>query len=415
MTKICTIGLGYIGIPTSIMFKSKGYDVVGVDIRKNVVESINKNILPIEEKNLAELFTNNNFKALYSPCEANVFIICVGTPINNDNSVNLKAVISASTDIYPYLKKGDMVILESTVPPKTTSDIVLPILEKSGLKAGIDFNLVHSPERVIPGKILYELVNNNRIMGGITNECAIRAKKLYESFVEGEIFMTDSTTAETSKLMENTFRNVNIAFANEVSRVCEDLKINAWDVIELANKHPRVNILEPGPGTGGHCIPLDPWFLVEKSPNESKLIKMSLELNREMPQFCVEKIYKILGKSKGNKICLLGVTYKADTDDVRESPIWEIEKILKENNQVTIYDPNVLEYKSPSLCEKARDCDLVVLCVNHTAFRSIDLNELGSVMKSKAILDTRKFFNKDTIISKGFNYYLLGDGTKEQY
>jgi len=411
MSKICVVGLGYIGIPTAVMFSSKGFEVVGVDIRNHVVQSINNNILPIEEKGLDELFENHPFKASITVIPSDIYIICVGTPIDSNNNVDLEAVIQASKSIAPFVKKNDLIILESTVSPGTTNDIVLPILEKNNLKAGVDFNLVHSPERVIPGNLIYELKNNDRIMGGISKDGAIKAKTLYKNFVSGNIYLTNALTAETSKLMENTYRNVNIAFANEVATICEKLKINSWEVIELANKHPRVNILNPGPGVGGHCIPVDPWFIVEKAPLQSQLIKISLEKNRSMPTYTVNKLFNIVQRKTELNICLLGCTFKANTDDIRESPTFEIYNLLKKENNVNLYDPHVKGYHEQSLYKTCENADAIVLLVDHKEFADIDYNKLFNIMTSNIILDCKNFISKEIATAAGFSYHLLGDGS----
>lgn len=411
MKKICVVGLGYIGIPTAVMFASKGHEVIGVDIRKNVIDSLNDLLLPIEENGLEKLFLKHPFSAKSQPVDADVYIICVGTPTDSQKNVNLSAVKSAASSLIPYIKKGTLVIIESTIPPGTTKDIVLPIVEHSGLKAGKDFYLVHSPERVIPGNMLYELANNDRIMGGISSIGATLSKELYECFVKGQIYTTTATTAETAKLMENTFRNVNIALANEVATICEKLQINAWEVIELANKHPRVNILQPGPGVGGHCIPVDPWFIVEKTPDQATLIKQALEQNEIVPIKLVSKIYDIAKSTSGLKICLLGCTYKANTDDIRESPTFVIEANLAKDNQVILYDPNVSDYSIGSLYDACSGCDMAVLLVNHQQFSNIDYLKLASVMKSSVIFDCKNFLEKEKAIKNGFDYYLIGDGS----
>ncbi len=411
MKKICVVGLGYIGIPTAVMFASKGHEVIGVDIRENVINSLNNLQLPIEEKGLEKLFLKHPFKAKLQPVDADIYIICVGTPTDTHKKVNLTAVKSAASSLIPYIKKGTLVIIESTIPPGTTKDIVLPLVEQSGFKAGKDFYLVHSPERVIPGNMLFELANNDRIMGGISSIGAILSKELYECFVNGQIYTTTATTAETAKLMENTFRNVNIALANEVATICEKLQINAWEVIELANKHPRVNILQPGPGVGGHCIPVDPWFIVEKTPDQATLIKQALEQNEMVPIKLVSKIYDITKSKKGLKICLLGCTYKANTDDIRESPTFVIEAELTKDNQVVLYDPNVSDYANGSLYDACSGCDMVILLVNHQQFLNIDYLKLASVMKSCVIFDCKNFLEKEKAIKNGFDYYLIGDGS----
>ncbi len=411
MKKICVVGLGYIGIPTAVMFASKGHEVIGADIRKNVVNSLNNLVLPIEEKGLDTLFLQHPFTAKLQPVMADVYIICVGTPTDQNKNVDLSAVTSAASSLIPYIEKDTLVIIESTIPPGTTKDIVLPIVEQSGLKAGKDFYLVHSPERVIPGNMLFELANNDRIMGGISETGAIKAKELYECFVKSQIYTTTATTAETAKLMENTFRNVNIALANEVALICEQLQINAWEVIELANKHPRVNILQPGPGVGGHCIPVDPWFIVEKAPKQATLIKQALEQNELVPSKVVSKIYNITNSSKGLKICLLGCTYKANTDDIRESPTFVISDTLSKDNQVILYDPNVSIYSNGSLYDACKGCDVMVLLVNHQQFSNIDYLKLAVTMKNNIILDCKNFLEKEKAIKNGFDYYLIGDGS----
>ena len=262
--KICIIGLGYIGLPTAAMFATHGHKIIGVDINKNIVDSLNHGRITIEEPYLDILVqaavTSENLVARTQPEEADVFIISVPTPINKDKTADLSAVKAAAESIVPFLREGNIVVLESTSPPRTVQDILLPILKKSGLDIGTQILVAHSPERVLPGKILIELVENNRIVGGINQTSCEAVRDLYRTFVKADIFLTDATTAEMCKLMENTFRDVNIALANELAILCEGLGINAWEVIKLSNKHPRVNIHQPGPGVGGHCLAVDPWF-----------------------------------------------------------------------------------------------------------------------------------------------------------
>ena len=256
--KVCVIGLGYIGLPTAAMFANAGHDVLGVDKKPQIVEALNRGEIIIEENGLPEyikaVVEKGHLRAALEPETSDAYIISVPTPITEDKKADMRFVESATRSIVPLLKKGDLVILESTSPVGTVDSLMLPILEESGLKAGVDFGLGHSPERVIPGKILYELVHNSRIAGGIDKESAHRIAELYRSFVEGEIYETDARTAEMCKLSENTFRDVNIAFANELAKICEEQGINVWELIEICNKHPRVNIHQPGPGVGGHCI-----------------------------------------------------------------------------------------------------------------------------------------------------------------
>ncbi len=413
--KICILGLGYIGIPTAAMFAKAGFDVIGVDVNKEVVDAFNKGEIIIEEPNLdiliKQLSNEGKLKASTVPVEADVFIVSVPTPINKDKTADMTYIESATNAIVPFLKKGDAVILESTSPPQTVEKIMLPILSKSNLVMGEDVYVAHSPERVIPGRILIELVENNRIIGGINQKSAEYVRDLYKTFVKGEIYLTDATTAEMCKLMENTFRDVNIALANELAKICEKMGINAWDVIQFANKHPRVNLHQPGPGVGGHCIAVDPWFIVEKTPELANIINLARVTNDSMPAYVAEKVTTILKACGGNKVTILGVTYKPDTDDMRESPVVElIEHISHHNIAVSVYDPHVkhFENKVEDLYEAAADSSLVVLAVNHKQFADVDFEKLSKVMKHKNIVDTRNFFDSKKAESFGFNYSLLG-------
>ncbi len=405
---ICILGLGYIGLPTAALFAAKGMPIHGVDVNEEVCKSINAGRVHIEEPGLEKLVRdaveNGLLKADTKPVTSDVYIISVPTPITDGKKADLGYVISAAQMVSKVLKKGDLVILESTVPPHCTDQIVVDELQKSGLDAAADFFLAHCPERVLPGQIIHELIHNNRIIGGFTAEAAKKAAELYALFVEGQIKTTDSTTAEMCKLMENTFRDVNIALANEFAMTCEHLKINVWEAIQLANLHPRVNILSPGPGVGGHCIAVDPWFIVEADP-KARLIEMSRKLNDSMPLHVFKRIKQVL---PSGKIVILGCTYKPDVDDTRESPIIELYHLLSDDYyQVEIYDPHVTHYAG-SLMEKAADADLLVLAVNHTEFKELPLVELGKTMKQKIIFDTRNFLNGARVEEAGFKYLLLG-------
>jgi len=269
MNKVCVLGLGYIGLPTAAVLATHGFSVVGVDANAVVVDTVNNGGIHIKEPGLNTIvqaaINSGNLVVRTKLERANAFIIAVPTPLESRRA-DLKYVKSATESIVPYLERNNLVILESTVPPKTTEELLVPILEQSRLKAGEDFYLAHCPERVLPGNILKEIIENDRIIGGINPESAAKAKALYSRFVSGAIYLTDATTAELVKVMENTYRDVNIALVNELSRICTKLGINVWEVIELANKHPRVNLLRPGPGVGGHCLAVDPWFVVEKAP-----------------------------------------------------------------------------------------------------------------------------------------------------
>ena len=415
--KLCVVGLGYIGLPTSAMFATHGYQVFGVDLNEKVVDALNEGKIVIEEPYLDILVQaavrSGHLKADTKPCEADAFIIAVPTPMKEDKTADMSYVISATEMILPYLKEGNIVILESTSPTGTVENILVPILEKSGLKIGEELFVGHSPERVLPGKILWELVNNDRIVGGINRISAEKIRDIYKIFVNGEIFLTTATTAEMCKMMENTYRDVNIALANELAKICEKTGINAWDVIKLANKHPRVNLHQPGPGVGGHCLAVDPWFIVEKNPELAHIIKLSRETNEGMPEFVAGKIKSIVGEIKKTKITILGVTYKPNIDDMRESPIMELVGLLKEDGvDLNIYDPHVdIEgFKDMSLLEACTGSDLVVLAVNHDVFNDLSFPDIKKVMKRANVLDTRNFLDGELLKGLGFNYYLLGNG-----
>jgi UDP-N-acetyl-D-mannosaminuronic acid dehydrogenase len=283
-------------------------------------------------------------------------------------------------------------------------------LEKSGLVAGEDFYFAYCPERVLPGKILFELEHNNRIIGGINARSAEVARDLYSIFVKGDIFLTDTTTAEVCKLVENTYRDVNIALANELAQICEKLGCSVWDVIKFANKHPRVNLHQPGPGVGGHCIAVDPWFIVQSMDGIANIIELARKTNDNMPKFVSEKIEKIV--AKGSKIVILGCTYKADVDDIRESPVMELISILSKEYTVHVVDPHVKQY-NVNIYEASNDADMVVLGVNHKQFKNISFEVLSKVMRGNKFLDTRNFCDKQLIEKSGLKYFILGGGEDE--
>lgn len=413
--KICIVGLGYIGLPTATMFSCYGHKVIGVDVNEKVVNNINKGKIIIEEPNLEELVEDvvkkGNLIASISPKESDVFIISVPTPIKDDKTSDMSYVISATKSIVKYLKEGNIVVLESTSPVGTTEEVVKPIIEESGLKVGKDIMLGYCPERVIPGKIIYELKSNDRVIGGIDKKSAEEIRKIYKTIVDGNIYLTDCKTAELCKLMENTYRDVNIALSNELLLICDKLNINVWEVIEYSNKHPRVNLHTPGPGVGGHCLAVDPWFIIEKEPELSNIIKSSRLLNDSMPEYVYNKIDKILQKDKSKKITILGITYKANTDDMRESPIIKlINKLLKNNYNVKVFDPYIKDFQinCQSILEACKDSDLLILGVNHDYFKNLPLDEIKTTMKGNLILDTRNFLDKKEVEKSGFIYKLLG-------
>jgi UDP-N-acetyl-D-mannosaminuronic acid dehydrogenase len=429
--KICVIGLGYIGLPTASTFANHGIQVIGVDINPHVIETLSKGKIHLHEPGLFESVStairSKKFEAAAKPEEADAYIIAVPTPFQDDKFgehqgvkfklADMRAVTSAAEAIVPHLKKGDLVVLESTSPPRTTVDRIAPILERSGLKAGSDFHLCYSPERVLPGQIMRELVENARVIGGMTSESAQAGHDLYKIFVKGEIIQTDATTAEMVKLMENTYRDVNISIANEFSRLADRFGVDVWEAISLANLHPRVKILNPGPGVGGHCISVDPWFLVEAAPEITQLIYHSRQVNDAQPDFVVSKLRQALGELKGKKIAALGLAYKPDVDDLRESPANEVVHLLQNNGaEVKAWEPFKPEANlkginsAPSLSAALQDADALVLLVRHSEFCDFDPAEIAKQTNARIVLDTVNGWDSKAWKTNGFKFFRLGDG-----
>ena len=320
--KVCIMGQGYIGLPTAALFTRHHCEVVGVDVNEEIVNNLNQGIVHIEEPGISDIIKNavknKVYTASLTPQKADAFIITVPTPYVIENySCDLSYVVSACESIIPYLEKENTVIIESTIAPMSTDETIKPIFENAGFTIGKDLYLAHCPERVLPGKILEELVHNDRIIGGITPECAKKAREVYGQFVEGYLMLTEAKTAELSKCMENTYRDVNIALANELAKICAEIGVNTLDVIKMANKHPRVNLHSPGPGVGGHCLAIDPYFIYAKAPETAKIIKLARDTNNSMPEFVCEYTKKII---PFGKIAIFGVSYKGNTGDDRESP-----------------------------------------------------------------------------------------------
>ncbi len=410
--KLTTIGLGYIGLPTSIMFAKHGVDVVGVDIKQEAVDMLNGGQIHIEEPGLQdaleEVLETGKFRASTTAEEADAYIIAVPTPNKNDEykSADISIVMSGVESIVPLLKKGDTVIVESTIAPRTMDDHVAPYLEEQGFKIGEDIYLVHCPERVLPGQIMHELVYNNRIVGGMTPACVEAGKKVYGTFVQGEMIETNAKTAEMSKLMENTYRDVNIALANELAMICNRLDINVHEVIEMANKHPRVNLHTPGPGVGGHCLAVDPYFIIAEAPEESPLIQLSRSINVSMPEYVVSITKKMLSKLNGNKVTVFGLTYKGDVDDIRESPAFDIYELLRkeEGLEVNTYDPHVkMDFVEKDMKTAVKDSSLVLVLSDHSEFKILTDNDFET-MKDKVIFDTKNVVPNNFEEVKYFNY-----------
>ncbi|WP_271402339.1 nucleotide sugar dehydrogenase [Salinicoccus roseus] len=410
--KLTTIGLGYIGLPTSIMFAKHGVDVVGVDIKQEAVDMLNAGKIHIEEPGLQEaleeVIEKGNFKASTAPEEADAYIIAVPTPNKDDEfkSCDVSIVMSGVKSIVPLLKKGDTVIVESTIAPRTMDDNVAPYLEEQGFKIGEDIYLVHCPERVLPGQIMEELIHNNRIIGGMTPACVEAGKKVYGTFVQGEMIETNAKAAEMSKLMENTYRDVNIALANELAKICNHLDINVYEVIEMANKHPRVNLHTPGPGVGGHCLAVDPYFIIAEAPEQSPLIKLAREINVSMPEYVVEYTKEILSKMDGDKVTVFGLTYKGDVDDIRESPAFDIYELLRKEDglNVVAHDPHVkMDWVEQDVKKAVEDSSLVLVLSDHTEFKELT-DEDFSTMKNKYIFDTKNVVKNNFKEVKYYNY-----------
>ena len=395
--KVCIIGQGYIGLPTAALFTRNHCEVVGVDVNEEIVNKLNQGIVHIEEPGISEIIKNavknNVYCASLTPQKADAFIITVPTPYIIENySCDLSYVINACESILPYLEEGNTVIIESTIAPMSTDETIKPIFEKAGFTIGKNLYLAHCPERVLPGKILKELVHNDRIIGGITPECSKKASEVYGQFVEGNIMLTEAKTAELSKCMENTFRDVNIALANELAKICAEIGVNALEVIKMANKHPRVNLHSPGPGVGGHCLAIDPYFIYAKAPETAKIIKLARDTNNSMPDFVCENVEKIISKGK---IAIFGVSYKGNTGDDRESPAYEIISKLKQDGfDIAIHDPHIKNDDYVSFDEATKDADLILILCDHDEFKYLNYNLIAKNMKKAIIFDTKNIINE---------------------
>ena len=411
--RVSVIGLGYIGLPTAAMLASRQVQVTGVDVNQHVVDTINQGRVHIVEPELDILVqktVQSGFLRAVTQIEAaDVFIIAVPTPFKENFEPDLSYIETASKSIAKVLEKGNLVILESTCPVGSTEkmiqwmkttrpDLVFPVFGENSLPS--DLSVAHCPERVLPGTVVQELVDNDRIIGGVTNHCSKQARELYKVFVEANFLMTDCRTAELSKLVENSFRDVNIAFANELSLICDKLNVNIWELIMLANHHPRVNILQPGPGVGGHCIAVDPWFIIKSAPNEAKLIHTARLVNDNKPAFVLKKINHALIESGQNnyelKIACLGLSFKPNIDDLRESPALKIAQKVSLMGFAKNYlvEPNINEMpecfdsQTTELVDlkiALNEANIVVLLVDHNSFKTFDLG----LLSGKQVIDTR--------------------------
>lgn len=394
--KIIVIGTGYVGLPAALMWAKAGLNVVGVDIDENVVRAINERTLLLNEKELQDLLDDPavqaNLIARHTPCSGDVFVIAVPTPVDSLKKVcDMGPVESAVESIIPHLRKGNLIILESTVPPMTCRRVVQRLVEKhTKFKVPRDILVAHCPERILPGDIFKEIIHNDRLIGGMDKRSTKAAAAVYATFVKGRLHETDDVSAELSKLMENTYRDVNIALANEFQQICELLGADVRQVISFANKHPRVKILSPGIGVGGHCIPVDPWFLKEVAPYNSRLITMARMVNDEMPHRIAEKIRRSVADVPDPRILALGATYKKNCEDMRESPAVEIVHLLQQDGyQIAHYDPLVAKLRGPTLTKAAKGADLIAVLVCHDAIKR-ELTEkraaIEGVMRHKRII-----------------------------
>ena len=412
---ICILGLGYIGLPTASMLATKGFKVIGCDVNPEIVETINRGEIHIVEQDLdimvRSAVMSGQFIASLEPQDADIYIIAVPTPFKENHKPDLSCVKAAVQALASHIKPGSLIILESTCPVGTTEKIAQWLVELRpelaiylGEKYTTNYDelnriyIAHCPERVLPGHILRELVENDRIIGGIDNVSAEKARDFYQAFVQGEILLTDARTAEMSKLTENAFRDVNIAFANELSMICDSLDINVWELIRIANHHPRVNILQPGPGVGGHCIAVDPWFIVDAAPDKSTLIRTAREVNDRKPFFIIERVVKQAERFRNPIIACLGLSFKANIDDLRESPALQIVTELAHRNsaQLLIVEPHIdvlptslnnlqPEVELSDLNTAIVRADIILLLVDHKQFAQID----RSLLIEKIVIDTR--------------------------
>jgi UDP-N-acetyl-D-mannosaminuronic acid dehydrogenase len=408
---ISVVGLGYIGLPTAAAFAARRKQVIGVDVNQHTVDTINKGAIHIVEPELDMLVhaavTQGYLRATTVPEPADAFLIAVPTPFLEGFKPDLSYIESASRAIAPVLKRGDLVVLESTSPVGATEKMAVWMAElRPDLSfpqqegEGSDIRVAHCPERVLPGHVIRELVENDRVIGGMTPRCSELARELYRTFVQGECILTDARTAEMCKLTENSFRDVNIAFANELSMISDKLDINVWELIRLANRHPRVSILQPGPGVGGHCIAVDPWFIVDSAPELARLIRTARIVKDDKPRYVIDRIERAAKRFKEPLIACLGLAFKANIDDLRESPALEIARELGErfDGQVMVVEPNIrklpeaLEGKV-RLCElneALNDADVIVILVDHAQFGRVDPVRL----QAKVVIDTRGLLSR---------------------
>lgn len=388
---MCVLGLGYVGLPTAAVLATVGRRVAGVDLRRDILDTINAGRIHIVEPELDALVraavAAGTLRAVPEPVPAATFLICVPTPITPDHLPDLRHVEAAAHAIVPALRPGCLVVLESTVPPGTLRELVAPIITRTGLVPGRDVFLAHAPERVLPGAVLREVVENERIVGGLTDACTARCADFYETFVRAVVHRSGAEVAELSKLAENAFRDVNIAFANELANVCARLGLDVWEVIRLANRHPRVQILRPGPGVGGHCIAVDPWFIAAAAPQDTPLIQAARQVNDQRPERVLGQVRQLAARLRRPKVACLGLAYKPDIDDLRESPALHIAQALAADPELDLLLVEPHLQRSPiatapliGLADALAAADILVILVAHRQFRHLRPDQLLHLM-----------------------------------
>jgi len=393
--KICVLGMGYIGLPTALLLAEKN-TVIGFDIDKNKIESIKQEKLYFNEKDLDKIFEKSkpNFIAtsnIDDIKECDTYIIAVPSPITEDKKCDLAYVKNAAETVIKVINKGNLVILESTVSPGTTINVVKPILEKNGFECGKDFMLSYVSEKAIPGNTIHEMINNDRIIGAYDEKSGEKTKELYLGFVKGNIYITNCSTAEMVKIMENVYRDINIALANEFLKIAKDFKINIWEAIELTNKHPRVHVHLPGPGVGGHCVPIDPWFITNQ---ETDLLNIARKINDSMPEYVCNLVKDVIKQRnvENPKIAILGAAYKKNVDDARTSPTKNIYEILTKDFEVKIHDPYVKNFKYPiesDINNILKECNIILLVTDHDVYKDLDYS-------NKIVIDTKNTLKNPT-------------------
>ena len=419
MSNVCVIGLGYVGLPAAVMFANNGHTVRGVDINESITDAVTRGEAGGDEPRLTDLLRHaldgGSLSASGYTASADAFVVAVPTPVRDDRTPDLTFVINACRSIVDHLKSGDLVIVESTIPPGATANEITATLEEGGLGAGTDFSLAYCPERVLPGNIVKEIVENDRIIGGIDERSTKRAVDLYSSFVTGNLRESDAATAEMVKLAENTYRDVNIALANSLANMSETAGVNIWNVVEMANLHPRVNIHQPGPGVGGHCIPVDPWFLVAADEESSKLIRLAREVNDGQPGIMANLAIETLTGISGAKAALLGASYKPDVKDARESPTTDLAAHLTNAGiSISVADPHVTEFVPAivSLDDALGEADIVITVVKHEEYLQLQPQVVAGLMRTRTVLDTTNALDREKWESAGFTFLRYGEGRR---